>query len=120
MRDSGLIEAIRAAGGVSELARRIGISQPSVSNWDKVPADRLVAVEAATGLDRATLRPDLFAGRDRVSKQLDEIDAARAQQYALLAALLSGAPGADLLGRLAQLRVDATPLGLAQAALAEA
>jgi len=31
--DAGLGEAIRAAGGVTELARRIGISQPSVSNW---------------------------------------------------------------------------------------
>jgi TorA maturation chaperone TorD len=120
MRDSGLNEAIRAAGGVSELARRIGIAQPSVSNWDRIPVERLVAVEAATGLDRATLRPDLFAGRDHVNHQLDEVDAARAQQYALLAALLSRAPGADLLGRLARLRVDATPLGLTQAALAEA
>jgi DNA-binding transcriptional regulator YdaS (Cro superfamily) len=57
--DAGLGEAIRAAGGVTELARRIGISQPSVSNWSRVPADRVVAVEAATGVARAVLRPDL-------------------------------------------------------------
>ena len=37
MRDPGLSEAIRAAGGVSELARQIGISQPSVSNWIGFP-----------------------------------------------------------------------------------
>ena len=60
MRDPGLQEAIRAAGGVSELARRLGISQPSVSNWDRVPADRVASVEAATGVTRAMLRPDLF------------------------------------------------------------
>ena len=42
MRDPGLEEAIRAVGGVSELARRIGISQPSVSNWDRVPAERVL------------------------------------------------------------------------------
>jgi TorA maturation chaperone TorD len=120
MRDSGLIEAIRAAGGVSELARRIGISQPSVSNWERIPAERLPAVETATGLDRATLRPDLFAGRAPMSEQPDEVDAARAQLYALLAVLLSRAPDADLLGRLTRLQVDATPLGIAQAALAQA
>ena len=44
MRDIGLEEAIRAAGGITELARRIGISQPSVSNWDRVPAERVLAV----------------------------------------------------------------------------
>jgi len=32
---------------VTELARRIGIAQPSVSNWDQIPADRVIAVEAA-------------------------------------------------------------------------
>ena len=61
MRDPGLDEAIRAAGGVGALARKIGISQPSVSNWSRVPAERVLAVEAATGVDRAMLRPDLFA-----------------------------------------------------------
>ena len=70
MRDQGLDEAIRAAGGVSELARRIGISQPSVSNWDRIPAERVIAVEQATNVSRAVLRPDLygearFAGRNR-------------------------------------------------------
>ncbi|MGB7616327.1 MAG: Cro/CI family transcriptional regulator, partial [Pseudolabrys sp.] len=63
MRDRGLSEAIRAAGGVSELARQIGISQPSVSNWIRIPAERVVSVESATGVDRAVLRPDLYGGK---------------------------------------------------------
>jgi molybdopterin-guanine dinucleotide biosynthesis protein B len=62
VRDVGLHEAIQAAGGVTELARRIGIAQPSVSNWDRVPADRVIAVEAATGVSRRRLRPDLYTG----------------------------------------------------------
>jgi TorA maturation chaperone TorD len=119
MREPGLDDAIRAAGGVTELARRIGISQPSVSNWERVPAERVLAVEAATGVGRADLRPDLFAPREP-SQPVDEIDAARAQEYALLATLLIRAPDAALLERLAALKVDATPLGLAHAALAEA
>jgi TorA maturation chaperone TorD len=54
------------------------------------------------------------------SGRVDEIDRARAQEYALLAALLSHSPNAHLLQRLALLRGDASPLGLAHAALGEA
>lgn len=115
----GLSEAIRAAGGVSELARRIGISQPSVSNWVRVPAERVLAVEAATGIDRAVLRPDLYAGKT-MGAEVEEVDAARAQEYALLATLLLRAPDKAFLTKLSRLRVDVSPLGLAHAALAEA
>jgi TorA maturation chaperone TorD len=120
MREEGLSEAIRAAGGVRALAQKIGISQPSVSNWTRVPADRVRAVEAATGISRAVLRPDLFAQVDKTGPDLDDVDAARAQEYALLSVLLARAPDAALLTRLAALRGDASPLGLAHVALAEA
>jgi len=120
MRDQGLTEAIRAAGGVSELARRIGISQPSVSNWNRVPADRVVLVEKETGIARQILRPDLFSEDQRVAGDIDEIDSARANEYALLAALFARAPDAEFLARLTALKADMSPLGLAHAALAEA
>src|SRR5690348_3370052 len=118
MRDAGLEEAIRAAGGVGALAQKIGISQPSVSNWSRVPADRVISVEAVTGIARAVLRPDLYSAAP--SATFDEVDAARAAEYALLSVLLARAPDADMLGRLARLRGDASPLGVAHAALAEA
>ncbi len=120
MRDQGLNEAIRAAGGVSELARRIGISQPSISNWNRIPAERVVEVEAATGIERVVLRPDLYGKNKPVSADINEIDTARAKEYTLLAVLLGRAPDAALLQRLAELRADASPLGLAHVALAEA
>ena len=119
MRDSGLDEAIRAAGGVGALAQKIGISQPSVSNWSRVPAERILSVEAVTGVNRAILRPDLY-GVPGTGDDVDEVDAARAQEYALLSVLLARAPNQDLLERLASLPGDASPLGLAHAALAEA
>jgi len=118
MRDPGLSEAIQAVGGVSELARRIGISQPSVSNWDKVPAERVLAVEAATGVARVRLRPDLY--RETSAAEVDDIDLARSREYALLSALLMRAPDAALLEQLARLGGDASPLGMAHIALAEA
>ncbi|HEU5017461.1 MAG TPA: Cro/CI family transcriptional regulator [Pseudolabrys sp.] len=118
MRDNGLSEAIRVVGSVSELARQIGISQPSVSNWTRVPAERVIAVEAATGIDRTVLRPDLYGGDE--TREADEIDTARAREYALLAALLLRAPDAQLLESLASLRGDPSPLGLAHMTLADA
>lgn len=51
---------------------------------------------------------------------VDEIEGARAREYALLATLLSRSPDASLLSRLASLQGDATPIGLAHMALAEA
>src|SRR5262247_2041501 len=110
MRDPGLDRAIAAAGGVGALARKIGISQPSVSNWSRIPAERVLTVEAVTGLDRSVLRPDLYNERQLNGGDLDEVDAARAQEYTLLAALLSQAPDQALLDRLATLRGDASPL----------
>ncbi len=120
MRDAGLERAIDAAGGVAQLARKIGIAQPSVSNWDRVPAQRVIAVETATGISRKELRPDLY-GKPAVSDDtVDPIDAARAQESPLPATLLSSAPSAALLEQIAQLNGDMTPLGRAHAALAKA
>jgi len=51
---------------------------------------------------------------------VDEIDHGRAQEYALLSILLSRSPDIQMIGRLALLRGDGSPLGLAHAALGEA
>jgi TorA maturation chaperone TorD len=119
VRDAGLERAIDAAGGVAELARKIGIAQPSVSNWNRVPAQRVIAVEDATGVSRKVLRPDLYSEPAVTDGAVDPIDAGRAEEYALLATLLSSAPSAALLEQIAQLKGDATPLGRAHATLAD-
>jgi TorA maturation chaperone TorD len=118
MRDQGLDLAIRAAGGVGALARTVGIAQPSLSNWNRVPAERVLAVESLTGIDRTTLRPDLYGALNITA--VDETDAARAREYALLSVLLRRAPDSNLLDQIATLRGDSSPLGLAHVALAEA
>lgn len=81
MRDAGLEDAIRDAGGA-----------------DAAACKRAVASAAA----------------------MDEVDTARAQEYALLSTLLARAPDKALLSSLAGLKGDASPLGLAHTALAEA
>ncbi len=122
MRDPGLARAIDKAGGVAELARKIGIAQPSVSNWNRVPAQRVIAVEAATGVSRRELRPDLFDESEAAlaAQAVDPVDAGRAHEYRLLASLLAAPPSTKLLTAIARLDGDDTPLGRAHAALAEA
>jgi DNA-binding transcriptional regulator YdaS (Cro superfamily) len=52
--------ATKAAGGTRPLARRLGITASAVSQWERVPAERVVEVERATGVPRELLRPDLY------------------------------------------------------------
>jgi TorA maturation chaperone TorD len=58
--------------------------------------------------------------QDFPGRSIDEIDRARAREYALLASLLSHRPDAQLLSALAGLPSDSSPIGLAHAALAKA
>jgi TorA maturation chaperone TorD len=131
MRDAGLEQAISAAGGVASLARAIGIAQPSVSAWSRIPAERVLAVEALTRVHRFILRPDLYgASEDQVSSksqmkshvksEIDEIDQLRAAEYGLLSLLLGKAPDADTLSRVTALKGDASDLGMAHIELAAA
>jgi TorA maturation chaperone TorD/DNA-binding transcriptional regulator YdaS (Cro superfamily) len=123
MRDAGLEQAIRAAGGVASLARAIGIAQPSVSAWMRVPAERVLTVEALTRVHRNVLRPDLYtSGEHQLSSKpdIDEIDQLRAAEYGLLSVLLGKAPDADTLKHVAALKGDASELGMAHLELASA
>lgn len=43
-----------------EIASACGIGRTSVTNWTKVPARHVLAVEALTGVSRHELRPDIF------------------------------------------------------------
>jgi DNA-binding transcriptional regulator YdaS (Cro superfamily) len=58
--DDGLKAAIKAAGGFRPLARKLGMSPPALREWKRVPAHRILQVEAVTGVERERLRPDLY------------------------------------------------------------
>jgi TorA maturation chaperone TorD len=76
-----------------------------------LPLDQ--AIGPSGGADAPTL--------DTGAAELEDIDRARADEYALLASLLLSAPDAGFLAQISQLKASAqTPLGLAHAALAEA
>lgn len=131
LREQGLEEAIKAIGGVGALARALGISQPSVSNWNRIPAERVLEVEKVSGIGRHLLRPDLYPDTPSAASataaplatpttEVDEMDRLRAAEYGLLALLLFRAPTAEVLGHVAELKGDASPLGMAHLSLARA
>ena len=77
------------------------------------------------GLGEAEQARDLTTGTidtETISdtRRIDEIDHARAQEYALLAALLSRSPDTQMIEHLSRLSGDTTQLGAAHAALSTA
>jgi TorA maturation chaperone TorD len=60
------------------------------------------------------------ADQESSKRIVDEIDHARAREYALLATLLSHSPDSRLISRLAGLRGDDSPIGIAHTALGKA
>lgn len=49
-------------GRLSGLARALEITPAAIKQWRVVPADKVVAIAAETGIPRQTLRPDLYEG----------------------------------------------------------
>lgn len=61
-RDSALRDAIDLVGGVARLSGMLGVSSQAISQWDRCPATRVLAVETATEgkVTRHRLRPDIY------------------------------------------------------------
>lgn len=53
-------EIAGGAGGVVALSLKLGLSRGAVSQWDRVPAERVLDVERLTGVPREVIRPDLY------------------------------------------------------------
>jgi len=50
----------RQRGRRTELAEALHIYPSALSQWNQVPADRVLDVERFTGISRHLLRPDLY------------------------------------------------------------
>ena len=51
---------IAQAGRLSKLADHLGITRQAVYQWKRVPEDKVLDVEAFTGISRHELRPDIY------------------------------------------------------------
>ena len=73
MRDPIVVQAIEAAGGVAILGRGLGVSSQAISQWDRVPAERVLEVERLSGVPRTALRPDLYPPSDLEPKPTTDV-----------------------------------------------
>lgn len=53
-------KVLEAAGGRAALAESLGISPPAISQWERIPAERVGQVSRVTGMSPAEIRPDIF------------------------------------------------------------
>lgn len=63
MNQNAAMRAAEAAGSQSALARVLGCTPQNVQKWcasGRIPAERVLLVEQATGVSRHELRPDLY------------------------------------------------------------
>jgi DNA-binding transcriptional regulator YdaS (Cro superfamily) len=69
--ESAIVRACKVLGGQKALADALQVTSQAVHLWvkkDKVPSDRVLAIEAATrgAVTRHELRPDLYPVADMV------------------------------------------------------
>ena len=102
---------------MNQHTRRVDNSRPLAPGLPGSPATRELSVDTVMDVARDILWPDDARGEQ--SAGIDDIDEIRAQEYSLLAMLLSRAPDAGALNRISRLRGDTTPLGVAHVALAQ-
>ncbi|MBC2655532.1 helix-turn-helix domain-containing protein [Pseudomonas sp. MSSRFD41] len=63
MKELAIHRAVKAAGGQSALARILKVTPQAVQKMcasGRVPAERAIEIEKATGVSRHELRPDLY------------------------------------------------------------
>lgn len=79
--DSALAIAVRNVGSQSAFGRLIGKRQSVIHDWLReqrpLPAEHVLKVEAATGISRHALRPDIYPIENTESSTVD-VDAAPA------------------------------------------
>lgn len=75
--DSALAMAVRAAGSQSAFGRLVEKRQSTVREWlkaDRLPGEYVLAIEAATGVAKEKLRPDLYRPEETVGKAGDALN----------------------------------------------
>lgn len=73
-----LLKAVETAGSQSALSRICSVGQPAVWKWlqstKRVPAEYVLRIEAATGVSRYHLRPDIYPVEPEASSRWSGVD----------------------------------------------
>lgn len=64
--DKGL-RAVFKKASVTEVANACGITSQAVSQWDRVPPNRLLPVSTLTGIPPHVLRPDIVSAPEKAA-----------------------------------------------------
>jgi DNA-binding transcriptional regulator YdaS (Cro superfamily) len=76
--DAGLVAVLKTVSRLSDLSEPLRLTVQTVSQWRRVPAERVLDVERITGVSRHVQRPDIYgpeprrrplAGRRRVEQR---------------------------------------------------
>lgn len=78
--DLGLEAVLAATNGPSSLSRRLkgSLTPQAISQWRRVPAERVLAVSEVTGIPLHVIRPDLYPDQssgneaDASSREIDK------------------------------------------------
>lgn len=62
-KSSPIAVLVERVGSQRKLAELLGVTPQAISLWKlgKIPAERVLAIEGATGVSRRVLRPDLYS-----------------------------------------------------------
>lgn len=64
-------DIIAEMGGTRKAARLLSVPPSTVQSWKakgRIPAERILEIEAVSGIDRSCLRPDLFGTEQKVNE----------------------------------------------------
>ncbi len=64
-------KAAKAVGSVRRLAKKLDVYRGSLYQWEKVPAERVLEIEQATGgkVTRYEMRPDIHGRKATANEQ---------------------------------------------------
>lgn len=74
MIDDQLQKLVECFGSKVEVARICGVKPPTLHNWTRIPAHHVLALEEAVkevggGIDRYSMRPDIFGESPEATEQ---------------------------------------------------
>ena len=71
---SNVADVIKQGGGCTQVAKKLNLPLQTVHSWtlrNKVPAERVIEIERATGVPRHNIRPDIYPLSERLERRIE-------------------------------------------------